>query len=133
MNKVVVGIISRYNSSDQEEFLLVSSKKDFGQYTGFYYPPGGHAEDGESEEITLKREIQEELSLEIEPKEKLAETTGDVPDQITSWWRCEIKSGEIKIQEAELQDARFFTRDEMKKINLWPATKKFFEENCLES
>lgn len=128
MSHVTVAIISRQNKNDQEEFLLVASKRDFGEYTDSYYPPGGHLEDGEDEVDGLKREIAEELGVEIEIFEKITETSGDVAGQITSWWRCEIVTGEIKINEEELQDAGFFTREEMKNLKLWPATKKFFEK-----
>jgi len=55
MKQVVVGIISRIRAGGAEEFLLVNSKKDFGKYTGFYYPPGGHVEDGENIEQALIR------------------------------------------------------------------------------
>ena len=83
MSKVVVGIIVK---EDQEKsYLLVSSKTDFGEYTGLYYPPGGHVEVGESEEEALKREIKEELGLEIIKSKKVTdEIESDIKDQETS-------------------------------------------------
>ncbi len=42
MKNVVVGIVSKKNERAENEYLLVASNKDFGKYTGYYYPPGGH-------------------------------------------------------------------------------------------
>ena len=64
MKRVVVGIISRKNTEGVEQYLLVSSKKYFGIFTGYYYPPGGHLEEGEEEVACLKRELKEELGIE---------------------------------------------------------------------
>lgn len=49
MKEVVVGIIPRDIPSENNEYLLMSSKRDFGEYTGLYYPPGGHLEMSEDE------------------------------------------------------------------------------------
>lgn len=85
MKRVTVAIISRQNKNSKEEFLLVASKHDFGEFAGSYYPPGGHVENNESDEDCLKREIFEELGVEIVVKEKITETSGNVAGQITSW------------------------------------------------
>jgi len=128
MTLVAVGLISRQRQNGEIEYLLVSSKKDFGEFTGCFYPPGGHLDDGEEEKTALVREIKEEINLEILPIKKLAETDGDVKDQKTYWWSCEIVGGEFKIDENEIAEAGFFTRAEMDKLPLWPATKKFFND-----
>lgn len=128
MTHVVAGIISRKRANGESEYLLVSSKKDFGEFTGCFYPPARHLEVGEDEKTALVREIKEELSLEVLPLRKLAETDGDVKDQLTSWWSCEIVGGKFKVNEKEITKAGFFTRAEMEKLPLWPATKKFFED-----
>lgn len=128
MSQVVVGIISRKNSENQDEYLLVSAKRNFGEFTGFYYPPGGHLEEGEEKTIALTREIKEELNLEVEPVKEIVETLGDIEGQITFWWLCDLISGDLKIDNSEIADARFFSKEEMQNLNLWPATKKFFDE-----
>lgn len=128
MKHVAIAIIERETPDGEKAFLLVSSKKDFGQYTGYYYPPGGHTETGESEMNTLVRELREELELTIMPVKKITETAGDVPNQLTSWWQCQIISGSIKPRNSEIQDANWFTQEQMKSINIWPATKTFFHE-----
>ncbi len=128
MKNVVVGIISR-KRKDTNEFLLISSKRDFGKHTGFYYPPGGHLEKGENEKTSLIREVQEELGIKITPIEKIAETPGDVKDQATHWWKCINGNNPITIDEKEISEIGWFTRNEiLKHQKVWPATKKFFEQ-----
>lgn len=130
MKIVVVAIISRINSSGKKEYLLVSSKREaFGQHSGAYYPPGGHLEAGEDEKEALKRETKEELGIDIEPIKMITESPGDMPDQITHWWGCKIKTGEPSIIDGdEIDDVGYFTKDEMENLKLWPATKEFFKK-----
>lgn len=125
MTHVVVGVIVK--GKNPPAYLLVSSKKDFGEFSGYYYPPGGHVEEGEDELSALKREVNEELGVTIKNAHKLTETEGDIKDQKTSWYLCEIENDHLKINHQELHDAKFFTRDEMQSLKIWPATRKIFE------
>lgn len=127
VNYVVVGILSRNTLEDEKSYLLVRSKKDFGQFSGYWYPPGGHVEQDEDMQVALIREIKEELGLDVRVLEKIAETPGDIVDQMTSWWNCELISDQIQIDEDEIAEAGWFTEKEMNDLKLWPATKDFFE------
>lgn len=84
MEKVAVGIIERDVNGDKQ-YLLISATKDFGEYTGFYYPSGGHMEEGESEQETIVREIKEELGYDVGLINRIAETKGDIKKQMTYW------------------------------------------------
>jgi len=128
MKHIVVGIINRRRPNGEDEYLLVKSKKDFGEFTGYWYPPGGHLEEGEGEKNTIIREIKEELNLQIEPIRKLAETPGDVKDQNTHWWVCNLLSDKMEIDNTEIAEVGWFTREDMKTMQLWPATRDFFEK-----
>jgi 8-oxo-dGTP pyrophosphatase MutT (NUDIX family) len=127
MKQVVVGIISRKNDKGEEEYLLVRSAKNFGKFTGMWYPPGGHVEQGEDERSALRREIWEELGILVTVLKKLGETAGDVPDQTTHWWKCRIDRGQIHVQIGEIVGVRWCGKEAMEKLKLWPATKAFFE------
>lgn len=63
--------------------------------------PGGKIMEGESEADCIKREIREELSIEVEPIEKLAPSVYKYDDNTICLipMRCRIKSGEIKLKE----------------------------------
>ncbi len=127
MTNVVVGIIVKHQQPPV--YLLVSSKKDFGKFSGYYYPPAGHVEKGEDEVSALRREMKEELGLAIMKAQKLVDTEGDVKDQKTSWYLCEVENDEIHINSKELRDAKFFTQEEMQSLKIWPATKKIFKDH----
>lgn len=133
MNEVVVGIISKENEHSERAYLLVSSTKDFGQYTGYYYPPGGHMKPGESRKEALVRELREELGIGVNPVREIAETKGDVEDQITYWWDCNTTDNDIQINSKEIDDAGYFSKQAMSKLPLWPATKVFFNEYIFNS
>ena len=126
MKKVAVGIITRVVSG-RTEYLLISATKDFGEFTGFYYPSGGHVEDGESDRAAVIREIKEELGITVNPITRSAETDGDVADQTTYWWLCSF-DGEIgKVQTEEIADVRWFTKEDIvNEPRIWPATRKVF-------
>lgn len=129
MKQVAVGIITRQNIDGETEYLLVRSKKDFGEFSGHYYPPVGHVEAGESPTEGLVREVKEELGLVVAPIKELDVSLGDVANQETHWWLCKMEEGEIQIQEEEIGDAGFFTLEQMKAMPLWPATKQFFNNH----
>lgn len=126
MTHVAVGIIVK--KGNQPSYLLVSSKRNFGKYSGYYYPPAGHIEGSENELSALKREIKEELGLNITNAKKLVDTDGDIKDQKTSWYLCNVENYSFAIDKQELQSAGFFTRQEMKSMKIWPATQKVFEK-----
>jgi 8-oxo-dGTP pyrophosphatase MutT (NUDIX family) len=127
MSRVVVAIIRKLEN-DIDKYLLVKSKRDFGEHTGKFYPPSGHVEDGESDEMTIQRELLEELNIKIKPAQKIAEFEGDLVE-ITSWWLCDVVDDtQFKINDSELAEAQYFTKDEMHQKDLWPATEKFFSE-----
>ena len=129
MQKVVVGIISRTKQNNEVEYLLVSSKKDVGEFTGFYYPPGGQIEVGEDEQTALIRELKEELDLDIKPTARITATAGDVADSVVYWWECEIVGDDtIEIKDSNIANAGYFTRNDMDDMKIWPATRKFFDE-----
>lgn len=132
MKHVVIGIIEK-TINNQKKYLLIQSQKDFGQYSGFYYPPGGHLEKGEDEISALKRELMEELNLEITSAKKINSTPGDIPNQITHWYHCETKSLQINRNKKELKHVGFFSKEEMSKISIFPATKSFFEKHIFNS
>jgi len=129
MVHTIVGIISRINEKNEKEYLLVKSLKDFGEYTGFYYPPGGHVERGEGLNEALTRELKEELFIDAFPVEEIAVLDADVKNELTHYWRCNVGLVDIEnFNTSELADVGWFTRKEMNTIDVWPVAKKFFDQ-----
>ena len=79
--------------------------------------PGGKVEEGESFEIALKREIEEELNIEINIKNKLGEENyqDDKINVKLHYFICSHFNGEIILSEHE--DSAWITKNEFKNYN----------------
>lgn len=110
----------------QGKYLLVT-RKEYPQFKNHWGPIGGHIMKGEKVEDALIREAKEELNLDIKPFKKIDESELDIPGKTGLWWECEIVGGEISINE-EIEKYGYFSKEEIGKMKLWPATKKFFDK-----
>ena len=74
--------------------------------------PGGKVEEGESFEIALKREIKEELNIEIDVKDKLGEENyqDEKINVKLHYFICSILQGKICLNEHE--DSAWISKDE---------------------
>ena len=81
--------------------ILISSRPYPKPYYGFYEFPGGKLLKNESHEDGLKREIKEELDIEIFIKEKLGEENfkDNVINVTIHYYICSHKSGKITLKE----------------------------------
>ena len=79
--------------------------------------PGGKVEKGETFEIALKREIKEELNIEINIKNKLGEENyqDDKINVKLHYFICSHFNGEIILSEHE--DSAWVTKNEFKNYN----------------
>jgi NAD+ diphosphatase len=73
----------------------------------------GFIEIGESAEQAVVREVQEEVGLEIKDLRYVGSQGWPFPDQLMLAYRAEYKSGEIRVQEAELYEAKWFSPDSL--------------------
>ena len=97
------------------KILLVKRIKTSQLFPEYWVFPGGRPEDGEEPEQTVVREVKEETNLDFKPAEVFMK--GQFIDRemfrfIGSW------SGEIKIQESELTDFKWFTYHEALQLKL---------------
>lgn len=128
MIQVVVGLIIKYENNEPYYFL-VSSKKDFLEHSGKYYPPGGHIELGETPFEALVREFSEELNVKIKDATIVATFPNDL-GELTQWYLVSTNS-QINPNFSELKDGQFFSKSQLKNLNLWPASKKFISDYIL--
>ena len=91
-----------------DELLLLRNVKDT---RGIYACLAGFVEAGETLEQALRREVREETSLEVENIRYAGSQAWPFPDQLMMAFYADYKSGEIKIQESEIADARWFRPD----------------------
>jgi 8-oxo-dGTP diphosphatase len=78
---------------------------------------GGFIDEGEDPLEALRREVREELSVEVDPNEYL----GAYPDRygedgiftLNLYWAARIAGGEIRLDEAELEEVAWFAADDL--------------------
>ena len=93
MHTSVRGIV---NYNDKIVLIHRIKTKDDGTVRDYYVTPGGKIEENESHEEALRREIKEELGIEIEIKDQCLELDDrDYNDSFQYFYECEFESGEL--------------------------------------
>lgn len=118
--EVVAAILHR----DEAYF---ATQRGYGEFEGMWEFPGGKIEPGESREVALKREIQEELGVDIAIENLLCTTEYDYPSfHLTMHcYLCSIASGEIELREHK--SALWLTSDRLEDVAWLPADKEVIE------
>jgi 8-oxo-dGTP pyrophosphatase MutT (NUDIX family) len=92
-------------------FLVIRRSKTV-KAPGAFCFPGGHIESGESEELALAREFQEELGAMIRPVRRLWRSTTRWGVQL-AWWLGEVGDVELTANRAEVASFHWLTAEEM--------------------
>ena len=105
-----------------------ATQRGYGEFEGMWEFPGGKIEPGESREVALKREIQEELGVNIAIENLLCTTEYDYPSfhLMMHCYLCSIASGEIELREHK--SARWLRPEELGSVEWLPADKELLEK-----
>lgn len=105
-----------------------ATQRGYGEFEGMWEFPGGKIEPGESSEDALKREIQEELGIDITIDKFLCTTEYDYPSfHLTMHcYICSIEAGEIVLREHK--SARWLTTETLNNVEWLPADKELLEK-----
>ena len=118
--EVVAAIIHR-------EEAYFATQRGYGEFEGMWEFPGGKIEPGESRETALRREIQEELGIDISIGELLCTTEYDYPmfHLTMHCYLCSIEAGEIELREHK--SAQWLSGKALDSLEWLPADKEIIE------
>lgn len=121
--EVVAAIIHKDN-------CYLATQRGYGDFEGMWEFPGGKIEEGESREEALKREIKEELDVEVKIEKFLCIVNYDYPNfHLTMHcYHCSIGDSEIRL--LEHQSAKWLTKDELNEVEWLPADIAVIERLC---
>jgi 8-oxo-dGTP diphosphatase len=106
---------------DNKKILCVQRNKGKFDYISYKYEfPGGKLEDGENEEQALKREILEELNLNIDVVEKFLLVTHEYLDFNLTMHSYLCKANTEQLYLKEHIDAKWLHKDELIELD-WAA------------
>ena len=100
---------------------ILATKRGYGEFINQWEFPGGKIEENETKEEALKRDIKEELNIEIEITNFALDLEYQYPTFYLkmSCFDCIIKNGTPKL--LEHNDARWLSKDELDDVNWIPA------------
>ena len=121
----VIEVVAAIIKNDNEIF---ATQRGYGDFKGGWEFPGGKIEAGENPEQALRREIKEELTVEIEVGELLHTVEFDYPTfHLTMHcFVCALVSGELELKEH--QAAKWLTKETLDSVEWLPADVEVAEQ-----
>ena len=100
---------------------LLATQRGYGPWKDWWEFPGGKVEQGEEPREALRREMQEELAVDIEPGKLVATVEYDYPDFQLSMlcFPCRVAAGTPTLLEHEA--ARWLSQEELDAVRWLPA------------
>lgn len=100
---------------------LLATQRGYGPWKDWWEFPGGKVEQGEEPREALRREMQEELAVDIEAGKLVASVEYDYPDFHLSMlcFRCRVVADRLTLLEHEA--ARWLSQEELDAVRWLPA------------
>ena len=110
---IPVGVI--YIENSKGEFLMQKTSDEKGSE---YSSTGGHICAGETPLDSIKREVEEELGINIDNEDvkELGFLIYDMPIRFMFYLKKDIDINDIKVQEEEVEFVKYMTANEIKKL-----------------
>ncbi len=123
--KVVAAIIC---DSISNKHKIFATSRGYGEWKGFWEFPGGKVEENETSQNALKREIKEELNVEVVVDKLLETVEYDYPEfhlSMECYW-CEIEEGNLTLLEAD--EGRWLLGKDLYSVEWLPADIKILHK-----
>ena len=107
---------------------ILATQRGYGDYKGWWEFPGGKMEPGETQELAIRREIAEELNVQIRVERKVCTVEYDYPQfhlVMHCFW-CSMAGGELELKEHE--SAQWLERSQWESVEWLPADVLVIEE-----
>ncbi len=101
--------------------VLITSRPPGQEYAGYWEFPGGKIEPGESRAECLRRELHEELGMEVMVFDQIYFTEHEYPERIVRLHFIRCLALDSTPEPKENQEYRWVARSELEKVNFLPA------------
>lgn len=115
-NMFLAQVVSGCVIQQEDKFLLVQEKRP--KAYGLWNLPAGHVDDGETFEQAAIREAYEETGFNVTLDCKLSVTHDDINRPVLHVYEAHIVSGELQVDPSELLDVKWFTLQEIEKLQI---------------
>ncbi len=99
-----------------DTFLFVKRSDYLEAASGYWCPVSGRVEAGETQADALRREVREEVGLEVVAVKKVREIPSHDGLFVLHFWTTEIVAGEARICSHEATELRWVTVAEMRRL-----------------
>ena len=110
---IAVGVI--FIENDNGEFLIQKTSKEKG---GEFSSTGGHIDSGETPEVSIRREVEEELGINVDKDniESLGFLLFDMPLRYLFYLKKNIDLNDVKVQKEEVDYVEYMSVDKINKL-----------------
>ena len=96
---------------------------------GYWAPPSGEIEPGESQAATVVREVREEVGLDVRPLRCVRQSVSMSGTHTLYWWLAEPIGGTLVLDPQEVSDARWISEADFATLApTFPGDRAFFTD-----
>ena len=102
--------------ADGRRYLMIR-RADGIAMGGFWCFPGGHVEPGETPRRAVRRELAEELGLDVLPFERLGSVRVIAGRYVLAVWRIRLVGGTLRLAPDEVAEVGWFTGPQIRTVH----------------